>query len=700
MDMARDHTNTAGRGWLPTHGASANMGFRPGRNYLVPDSDGLAAASSDVFVSYASQDAAIANAVVAALEQQGLKCWIAPRDVTPGALYADGIIGAINGTKVLVLVLSASSIASAHVSKEVERASSKRRPIIALRIDSAPLTSALEYFLSESQWIDLAADGTGAAFAKLLSAVRRPGGAPGRHALDGASASARPSARLPRSWLLVAALIVAGVAIAWLAIDRFRSFAAARQALAAPAAFAPPPHSIAVLPFVNMSGDAGQDYFSDGISEELLNALSRLNDLQVAARTSSFSFKGRNVDVATIAHQLNVGAVLEGSVRRAGNTVRITVQLINAVTGFHIWSQTYDRNLTDILKVQTDVATSVAQQLEGKLVGDEAVRIEMGGTDNPEAYDAYLRGKHLLAMQDPEEARGRTAIAAFDQAIALDPRYALAYGGRAAALGDFAIFNAKPAEQTTLRAQALQAAQRAVELAPELGETHLVLAEIRAFLLLDYAGAAPEFDRALALAPGSAQVQRAYAGYAADLGHFEPAVQAARRSLSLDPQDVNAHTTLGMALYLARRYDEALVALQHARALNPDSHYIQYAVTLSLLASGQTPQARAQCESSSIPMDEDFRHHCLALVYHRLGRQADAERELQQLKALDGDASAYGYASIYAQWGDKNQSLQWLATAQRLHSPSLQALRVDWQLDPIRGEPQFRQIESQMNMPP
>jgi TolB-like protein/tetratricopeptide (TPR) repeat protein len=687
------------------------MRCRPARKYLVPDSDGSAVATSDVFVSYASQDGAIANAVVAVLERQGLKCWIAPRDVTPGALYADGIISAINGTRVLVLVLSANSIASPHVGKEVERASSKRRPIITLRTDGAPLTSALEYFLSESQWIDLAADGTDAAFAKLLTAVRRQAGAaPEGHSLDHPmatdrrSATQRPPPRLRRSWLLAAALIVIGVAVAWLATDRLRSSTAARQAAASTqpveAAFAPPPRSIAVLPFVNMSGDASQDYFSDGISEELLNALSRLNDLQVVARTSSFSFKGQNVDVATIAHQLNVGAVLEGSVRRAGNTVRITVQLINAVTGFHIWSQTYDRNFTDILKVQTDVATSVAQQLETRLAGDEEARIGMGGTKNPEAYDAYLRGRQLLSDQDPDEARGRAAIAAFDRAIALDPGFALAHAGRAAALGNFAIFDAKADEQASLRAQALQAAQRSVELAPELGEAHLALAQIRAFLLLDYAAAAPEFDRALALAPGSARVQRAYAGYAADLGHFEAAVQAARRTVSLDPQAVSAHTTLGVTLYLARRYDEALAALQHAKALSPNSHYIQISMTLSLLASGKTQQARAQCESTSTALDEDFRHHCLALVYHTLGRQADAERELQQLHALNGDGSAFGYAEIYAQWGEKTQSLQWLATAQRLDNPNLQSLRVDWQLDPVRSEPQFKEIEARMNMPP
>jgi adenylate cyclase len=242
--------------------------------------------------------------------------------------------------------------------------------------------------------------------------------------------------------ILITLLLLIGGSLLWLyphpsaehtasaTISKAKTLASGSGSAAA--AFAPPAHSIAVLPFVNMSGDAKQEYFSDGISEELLNSLSRLNDLQVVARTSSFSFKGQNVDVSTIAHKLNVGAVLEGSVRRAGNTVRITVQLINAVSGFNIWSQTYDRNLTDILKVQSDVATSVAQQLEVKLIGDEAAKIELGGTDNAEAYDAYLRGLQAYEKVDGKAADFREALAEFDRAILLDPNFASGYARKAA----------------------------------------------------------------------------------------------------------------------------------------------------------------------------------------------------------------------------------------------------------------------------
>src|SRR5207244_10259895 len=191
---------------------------------------------------------------------------------------------------------------------------------------------------------------------------------------------------------------------------------------AAPAAFAPPPHSIAVLPFVNLSGDRGQEYFSDGLTEELLNSLAEINELQVAARTSSFSFK-EHPDIATVAHKLNVGAILEGSVRRSGHTVRITAQLINAVTGFHLWSKTYDRDLGDVLQLQTEIATAVAEALKVTLLGDVSAKIELGSTRNPAAFDAYLRGLKLARTATTRE-ECRAPIDAFTEAIRLDSDYA------------------------------------------------------------------------------------------------------------------------------------------------------------------------------------------------------------------------------------------------------------------------------------
>src|SRR5262249_47816061 len=230
----------------------------------------------------------------------------------------------------------------------------------------------------------------------------------------------------------IAVALVAGAAV-YFALDRFwirkhptlQPTTPAAQASAAPTAFNPPPRSIAVLPFVNMSGDKEQEYFSDGLTEELLNDLARINELQVAARTSAFSFKGKDTDIGTVARKLNVGTVLEGSVRRSGHTIRVTTQLINAVTGFHLWSETYNRDLGDVLKLQTEIATAVASALKVTLLGDIAAKIEVGGTRNPAALDAYLRATKTFFFELTNQENVETAVAGYTEAIRLDPDYAL-----------------------------------------------------------------------------------------------------------------------------------------------------------------------------------------------------------------------------------------------------------------------------------
>ena len=474
--------------------------------------------------------------------------------------------------------------------------------------------------------------------------------------------------------------------------------AASTEAPATEAAFAPPAHSIAVLPFVNMSGDTTQDYFSDGISEEILNSLSRLNALQVAARTSSFSFKGQNIDITNIAHKLNVGTILEGSVRRTSNTVRITAQLINAVSGFHMWSQTYDRKLTDILKVQADVASAVAEQLKIRLTSTET--LELGGTQNSAAYEAYLHGAQLLANWDTGEVDLRAAQVALDQAIALDPKYALAYVKQSQVLTAIAVFIGTPDEIADVREHALRAAKRAVELAPELGEAHLALAGVLAYVRLDFASALPEFELAMTLSPGSANVQRRYAGFAGHLGRFQSAIFAGRRAVALDPQNVNSHITLGQVLTFARRYDEALLAYRAAALVSPNSVYVKEVTSWTLLASGQFEQARRTCDSMPPGTPPDSQVHCLVLAYHGLGRQQDAERELHRYEALQKNEPSTQLAGVYAQLGNKADALRTLERAERLRESGLQGLRVNWELDPIRNEPQFKAIEVRMNFPP
>jgi TolB-like protein/Tfp pilus assembly protein PilF len=686
----------------------------------------LRGSTPSVFISYASQDAEAAQRICEALRATGIEVWFDQSELRGGDAWDQSIRKQIKTCALFIPVIS-------HTTHD--RREGYFRLEWKLAVDRCHLMDANMTFLlpvviddtrdddervperfREVQWTRLPGGLTPPTFVERVQRLLSPETSTAiRAPASGLSAAALAIRRM--GWAArganFAVAVIGAVVILALAHFVFDKFWISKH-IAAPSAssgtapsvdttaptFTPPPHSIAVLPFVNMSGDKEQEYFSDGISEELLDSLSRLNDLQVAARTSSFSFKGKDVDISTIAHKLNVAAVLEGSVRRSGNTIRITVQLINAVTGFHIWSQSYDRKLTDILKLQTEVATSVAQQLEVKLVGDEGTKIELGGTKNADAYDAYLRGLHRYEEARNREADYREALAAFDQAIALDPNYALAYTRRAAALDYIYRFPDDPNVRPAVLAQAHEAAERALALAPQLGEAHMVLAYTYYRGAPDLAAAAREYERAIALAPGSAWVQRSFGFFAAKLGHFELALAAARRAVSLDPQKALTRQVLAEVLIDARRYGEALTVLEDAKVLSPGSHALESLMQGALVASGQIEKARMTCESPSTPLDDDDRHSCLALVYHALGRQIDAEREMKEFQAVVGANGAYDVAGIYAQWGEKVAALQWLARAERLHNFALLSLRVDWALDPIRSEPQFKAIESRLHFPP
>ena len=523
------------------------------------------------------------------------------------------------------------------------------------------------------------------------------------HAQSGTDGIIR--APVPASWslkegvLVAVALVIFGTAAAYLAIVKLRisKSAVSSPTVAAsptPTAFSPPAHSIAVLPFVNMSGDKEQEYFSDGLTEELLNSLAEINELQVAARTSAFSFKGKDTDIGTIARKLNVGVVLEGSVRRSAHTIRITAQLINAVTGFHLWSKTYDRDLGDVLKLQTEIATSVASALKVTLLGDVAAKVELGGTHNPAAFDAYLRGaKAVSLIRDTEDLPA--AIAAYTEAIRLDPHYALALAARSIALSGVAQ-EAEPAAAAREGFDKAQAdARQALALAPDLAQGHLALAYVSE-VTLDFTQAGEAYERALALAPGNAEVSRRSGRFAALIGHFDAGVAATRRAVALDPLARGSHVALGDALYAARRYQEAVAAFAEVISLDPDFKTTYGERGLAYYGLGDLKSARASCETKP---DHWVSQWCLAVIYDKLGRHADAEAVLAKLTAAFGDAPAYQDATIYAQWGNRAQALEWLETALRLRDSGLEYLKTDPLLDPLRKEARFKAIERALKFP-
>ena len=460
-------------------------------------------------------------------------------------------------------------------------------------------------------------------------------------------------------------------------------------------AFNPPANSIAVLPFVNMSGDATQEYFSDGLAEELLNALTRINDLRVAARTSSFSFKGKDTDIGTVARKLNVGAVLEGSVRRSGHTVRITTQLNDAATGFHIWSESYDRDLGDMLQLQTQIATAVAEALKVKLLGDEGTKIELGGTHYPAAFDAYLRGSKSL-YSGRGASNYQRAIAAYAEAIRLDPNYALAFAGRSQALSSYA---SEWATETAIREyfdKAQADAREALKLAPELAEGYLALASYFNRGSLDFTRANHAYERAMGLAPGNAEVLARGGRFAATMGRFGASLTAGRRAVALDPLSARSRYLLGQSLRYARRNEEAVAAFGEVISLEPDydgAHGLRGLVYYRL---GDFQSARSSCEWKP---DNWASLWCLAVTQDKLGRHTDAEVMLEKLQVAYGDAGPVEYAGIYAQWGNTAKALEWLTAAMRLRNPDLVYVKTEPLLDPLRKEPGFQSIERALKFP-
>jgi TolB-like protein len=507
----------------------------------------------------------------------------------------------------------------------------------------------------------------------------------------------------PELSILIVLLMIAGSVMWWLPRISHEHYVASAPALvgntavsatSATGSFNPPPHSIAVLPFVNMSGDKDQEYFSDGLTEELLNSLSRIDALQVAARTSAFSFKGKDTDIGTIARKLNVGTVLEGSVRRSGHTIRVTTQLINAVTGFHLSSETYDRDLGDVLKLQTEIAATVTSALKVTLLGDMAAKIEMGGTRNPAALDAYLKATNAhFTWRDPKRDE-LSAIAAYSEAVRLDPNYALAFAGRSIAFSDYAQWITGRALHDALDNAQIDA-RRAIALAPQLAEGHLALASLSQ-RSLNFAQASTEFERALELAPGNARVLRNYGWFAVCMGRTDAGMMAARRAAVLDPLNPSGRELLGYTMSNARRPDEALTAFQQLVALLPDSPNGYALRGIAHYTLGDLQSARSSCETKP---DFSLSQLCLAMTYQKLGRHADAQATLAKAQAENGEALAYSYVWVYAQWGSVGKALDWLETAYRVGDSDLEQLKTDPLVDPLRREPRYQAIERALKFP-
>jgi TolB-like protein/tetratricopeptide (TPR) repeat protein len=677
----------------------------------------LSGISHAVFLSYASQDAEAAQRICETLRTAGIEVFFDQSELRGGDAWDQKIRHEIYGCALFIPLVSqhTQERLEGYFRREWKLAIDRTHDMAEQKPFLVPVvvdgTGDQEAFVPDAfravQWTRLPGGETPPAFVERITRLLSPDLSP-MSAVSGATAALREPARASRrsqpvllAIVAVAVTVVVVAALAYFLANKFwipqhATPETVARAGAAPTAFHPPPHSIAVLPFVNMSGDASQEYFSDGLTEELLNSLSRINELQVAARTSAFSFKGKDTDIGTIARKLNVAAVLEGSVRRSAHTVRITAQLINAGTGFHLWSQTYDRDLGDVLKLQTEIATAVADALKVTLLGGVAVKIELGGTRNPAAFDAYLRGLKLARIASattPMECR--EPIDAFSEAIALEANDALAYANRSLITSECATSSVQWLQQS-YEEKARADAERAIALAPSLAEGYVALSSLE-MGLLNLGAADQACARALALAPGNDRVLDDCSLLAVYLGHSDTAISGARHGVALDPLNPLSHRALGDTLRYARRYDEAIAAYQASIAADPEHSAETYALRgLSYYLAGNLSSAQSSCEV----MPDAFRNRvCRAVIYDKLGRHADAAAVVAKIMQDGGDAAAYQYAEIFAQWGDRKAALDWLEKAMRLRDPGLIYTKTDPLLDPLRKEPHFQAIERELKFP-
>jgi TolB-like protein/tetratricopeptide (TPR) repeat protein len=449
-----------------------------------------------------------------------------------------------------------------------------------------------------------------------------------------------------------------------------------------------PIRSLVVLPLKNLSGDSGQEYLADGMTEALVSRLSGIHDLRVISRTSSMRLKNSELSVPEIAKALRVDVVVEGSVIREGNRIRVTAQLIRGSTDQHFWSETYDRELPDVLALQSDVAQAIARKIEVTVTGKEEQRLTASHTVLPEAYESYLKGRFSLSDNNTR-AGIEKSIRYFEEAIRKDPAFAQAYVGLAGAhthLGTV-IMGGDPGRE---RPQVVSAARKALELDPNLADAHILLAGM-AQKQWHWAEAEAEYRRALELAPNDSD---AYAGLAEWLlcqGRVDEAVASAQRARELDSFG-SATWDLAWVLFQSRRYDEAVRQLRGSLAVRPNDAGTLWMLGFSLVVKGEPNEAIPLLEKAAAFADRSSGFlDVLAAAYARAGRRNDALRILAELKRRKqhGYVAAASFVIVYLGLGENEQAFAWLEEAYKVQSNMLQFVKVHPLFDPLRGDSRF-----------
>jgi TolB-like protein len=456
------------------------------------------------------------------------------------------------------------------------------------------------------------------------------------------------------------------------------------------------PPSIAVLPLANRTGDPSQEYFSDGMTEELIGRFARVGDLRVISRSSVMPFKNSSEPLREIGRKLHVGMVVEGSVARTGNRARVWAQLVDVSSGRAIWAGTFDRDLSDVFALQSDVAKAVVQKVEARLTPGERARLEKASKVNPEAHRLYLQG---LASYHQFTAEGvQRAIVLFRQAAEVDPTYSDPWTGLANAY-DLAVALALVSQEASY-AMALRAAQRAIELDPESGRARAILANVQLDHNWDFAAAERGCRQALALTPGDADMRGDLAIALIQRGNFNEALREAKRASEADPLSLMASAVTLFPLYEARRYDDAVVGARDILVMHPDASWIVLLMGMSLYQDGKRAEGIATLERS-VQLDHTPPSvGWLGYAYGHAGHPEKARAVLADLERMRGTSyvDPYYFGIVHLGLGDRSQALTYIEEAGRTHSPEAKLLRVDPVLDPLRREPRFQALLKRLRM--
>ena len=446
--------------------------------------------------------------------------------------------------------------------------------------------------------------------------------------------------------------------------------------------------SIAVLAFVNMSDDPSNEYFSDGISEEILNLLAKVPELRVTSRSSAFSFKGQNLDVPTMAAKLNVAHVLEGSVRKSGNQLRITAQLIEGVTDTHLWSETYDRELEDIFAIQDEIAAAVVEALKITLLGKAPKATET----NPEAYTLYLQGRHLNNQRTEESFKRAEAL--LKQALEIDPGFAPAWAALGNLYNSQAGASARPFDEGYELAR--DTLQQALDIDPDYGRAYAGLVMVEMFYDWDFTAAEQNMQRALALNPGDAFILHVAARLNANLGRIDDAIDLMQQSIALDPVSAGSHRRLGSMLYRAHRLEDATDSLKMALSFSPGMDRAQVYIGRVLLAQGDASGALVAMEQVASGF---WRLLGTAIVQHVLGDTGASDAALQEMIEKWAAEAAYQVAYVYAFRGEIDHAFDWLDQAYDKRDPGLAQMLLEPLFANLHDDPRWEPFLDKMGLP-